>query len=110
MALGKRITWIGKVPEITTQIFLNFDNALTASFGITRIGTPQYETVGNVTVASSLYNKLVAQALIKVEAAELTLYLNLLWDGVPDMAALKTMVQTTFAYQSPTIIEDTVML
>lgn len=110
MAEGRRITWIGKVPTITTEIFLAFDTALTTQFGITRIGTPQYQTAGLVTVASSMYNKMMAQALIKVENAELTLYLNLLWDGVPDMAGLKTMVQSTFNYTGVRIIEDTVTL
>ena len=111
MAEGRRITWIGTVPDITTQIFLNFDTALQTQFGVTRIGAPQYQTAGLVTVASSLYNRVLAQALIKVTPeATLTLYLNLLWDGVPDMAGLKAMVQSTFSYIGVTILEDTVTL
>lgn len=110
MAEGRRITWIGKVPSITPQMFNDFGAALTAQFGATLIGTPTYQVSGGVVVASALYTKILAQALIKIEPAGTTLYLNLLWDGVPDMAGLKTLVQTTFAYQAATILEDTVTL
>lgn len=92
-------------------IFGTFDTALQAPpFSLTKIGTGSYQKAGNVTVASALYSAMMAQALIKVADSQITLYLNLLWDGVPDMAALKTMVQTTFGYTGVTILEDTVTL
>lgn len=111
MAEGRRITWIGSVPAITGGIFNAFDAALTAEFGATRIGTVSIQTVGDVTVASALYTGVLAQAMVKRHPdATLTLYLNVLWDGVPNIAALKAMVQRVFGHAGVHIIEDVVVL
>lgn len=112
MAEGRRITWIGTVPNTISAVeFTAFDAQMTSVFGQTRIGTPQFQVAGTVKVASALYTSCLVQALIKVTPlATLTLYLNILWDGVPDMAALKAMVSATFGYVGERIIEDTVTL
>lgn len=112
MAEGRRITWIGTVPNtLGNDEFLAFNQAMTDNFGQILISFPTVQTAGAVTVASALYNRCLVQALVKVVGAPtLTMYLNILWDGVPDMAALKTMVKTTFGYTAERIIEDVVTL
>ena len=111
MAEGRLITWLGQVPSITAAQFAAFDAMLQSAHGQTRIGTAQYQAVGPVTVASALYSTSLAQAMIRVKPdAPTTLYLNMLWATIPNIAALKVDVQAIFGFQGATIIENAVRL
>lgn len=63
---------------------------------------------GTITVAAALYTASLASALVLVEDSQLIFHLHILWRGVPNMAALKAMVQTTFGIIDSTVIEDIV--
>lgn len=108
---GCLLTFLGTAPSISQAMFTSFNASMTTTFGMSAMGTPQYQTAGSVTTASAMYTAALVQALVRVnETATLSLYLNILWYGVPDMEAFKAMVRTTFNWAPTTIIENPVRL
>lgn len=105
---GRLLTWLGTVPSISLPQFQAFDATLQANHGITRLGNPDFQSGGGVTAASALYTAALVQAMVRNNAGTLTLYLNMLWYGTPNIALLKADVQSAFSFTNPTIIENSV--
>ena len=108
---GRLLTWLGIVPSVNVAQFTALNTALTTTFGMTQVGTPQWQSTGGVTAASAMYTAALVQALVRVnEDATLSLYIHILWYGVPDIALLKAQMQLIFGFINPTIFENAVRL
>lgn len=107
---GRLLTWLGTVPSISLAQFQTFDATLQANHAVTRLGVPDFQSAGGVTVASALYSAALVQAMVRNNAGTLTLYLNMLWYGSPNIALLKADVQAAFGFTNPTVIENAVRL